>query len=70
MCLSAEAFAVFLNLLGASVVTTDIHQVTVHATRGDVTWHASVDDWCTAAPYTAETLPFLTATTKVPFTAR
>ena len=51
MCLTTEAFALFLTLIGGDIVTGDTTRITVHATQGDVTWHAVVDDWCTAAPF-------------------
>jgi hypothetical protein len=70
MCLTTEAFALFLNLIGAAVTTHDGPTVTIHATQGDVTWHAVVDDWCTAAPYAESPLPFMVAADKQPFTMR
>lgn len=70
MCLTNEAFAVFLNLIGAGLVTQDGTTVTIHATEGDVTWHAVVDEWCTAAPYASLELPFLATAEAQPFTLR
>ena len=61
MCLTTEAFAVFLNILGLGLVSGDAHSVTVHATAGDVAWYAVVDEWCTAAPHAGRPLPFVTA---------
>ncbi|MDD9724871.1 hypothetical protein PVV74_05350 [Roseovarius sp. SK2] len=70
MCLSNEAFALFLNMIGTGIFTIEGTTVTVHATEGDVTWHEVVDEWCTAAPYTEARLPFTTAPLKQPFTMR
>ena len=50
MCLTAEALALFLNLIGHSIVTTTPAQITVHATEGDVIWRPVRDEWCTTAP--------------------
>ena len=66
MCLTTEAFAVFLTILGAQLATPDGQRVTVHATEGDVVWHAVVDDWCTSAPYPDGYLPFLVTTNEAP----
>ena len=54
MCLTTEAFALFLTILGSDIVTADTTRVTVHATSGDVAWHAVVDEWCTAAPFAGQ----------------
>lgn len=70
MCLTTEAFALFLNLISAGHFTHDGPAVTIHATAGDVTWHKVVDDWCTAAPYGQGQLPFMVAAEKQPFTMR
>ena len=50
MCLTSEAFALFLTMIGAGVVTSEDATVTVHATEGDVRWHIVDDKWCTDAP--------------------
>ena len=50
MCLSSEAFALFLTMIGAGVVTSEDARITVHATDGDVEWQIVDDKWCTDAP--------------------
>lgn len=51
MCLSAEALAVFLNLIGFDLVTTDPGRIIVHADTSDVHWVLTTEDeWCTMAP--------------------
>ena len=70
MCLTTEAFALFLSILGSDMVTADGHRVTVHATQGDVRWHAVVDDWCTAAPFVGPPQFLARATPENPAPAR
>lgn len=70
MCLTNEAFALFLNLIGAGLMTHEGPTITIHATEGDVTWHAVVNDWCTAAPYPEGYVPFMMASEKQPFVMR
>ncbi|WP_168797850.1 hypothetical protein [Pacificoceanicola onchidii] len=50
MCLSAEALAVFLNMLSASIITTEPGLVIVNATDGPMHWVAYEDAWCTKDP--------------------
>ncbi|WP_167853544.1 hypothetical protein [Roseovarius aestuariivivens] len=50
MCLTTEAFALFLNIIGAEVLTAETDAVTIHATAGDVIWERVEDRWCTDAP--------------------
>lgn len=53
MCLTTEALVLFLNIIGADIVTTEPGRVIVHATEADVHWVASVDQddrWCTMGP--------------------
>lgn len=50
MCLTAEALALFLNLLSPQIVSTEPGRVIVHASAGDVHWVARADEWCTMAP--------------------
>ena len=50
MCLTAEALALFLNLLSPEIVSTEPGRVIVHAAEGDVHWIARADAWCTMAP--------------------
>ncbi len=50
MCLSPEALALFLNLIGHSLVISTPEHITIHATAGDVVWSAVGDEWCTTGP--------------------
>jgi len=50
MCLTPAALALFLNLIGHSVITSTPDHITVHATEGDVIWVATADLWCTTGP--------------------
>ncbi len=51
MCLSTEAFALFLSLLGPEIVTSEPDRITIHATEQDVLWMRRDEGWCTnAAP--------------------
>lgn len=50
MCLTPEALALFLNLIGHSMVTSTPEHITVHATQGDVVWIAVGEQWCTTGP--------------------
>lgn len=70
MCLSNEAFALFLNIIGLGLTTQEGGVTTIHAAQGDVTWHAVVDEWCTAAPHAGSEPPFMAAAGKQPFVLR
>ncbi|MEM0937849.1 MAG: hypothetical protein AAF646_11530 [Pseudomonadota bacterium] len=50
MCLSAQALAVFLNLLAFDAITRAPDRFIVHASAGDAHWVAVADRWCTMAP--------------------
>lgn len=51
MCLTAEALAVFLNLIGFDLVETDPGRIIVQAEAGAVHWVLTAEDeWCTMAP--------------------
>ena len=50
MCLTTEAFAMFLNVIGLGLVSGDADTMIVHASTADVTWTAIGDHWCTTAP--------------------
>jgi len=50
MCLSTEAFALFLNLLAFDMLTMEPQRVIVHAAVRDAHWVAVDDRWCTMAP--------------------
>jgi hypothetical protein len=47
VCLSAEALALFLNLLAPDLVSRAPGVITVHAEAGDVEWVARGARWCT-----------------------
>ncbi|WP_168797740.1 hypothetical protein [Aliishimia ponticola] len=49
MCLSAEAFALFLSLLPMDIITTTPGEITIHATVKDAHWLQVGDRWCTDA---------------------
>ena len=50
MCISAEALAVFLNLIMVSDLTVAQDRIIIHATERDAHWVAVDDQWCTMAP--------------------
>lgn len=51
MCITAEALALFLNLLSPDIITTEAGRITVHATEAEAVWVLTADDeWCTMAP--------------------
>lgn len=50
MCMTTEFFALFLNILGADMVSMAPERITVHATEADAVWVARDDKWCTMAP--------------------
>ncbi|MGR3804303.1 hypothetical protein [Marinibacterium profundimaris] len=53
MCLSTQALVMFLNLIGADIVTSEPGRIVVHATTADVHWVARADEadrWCTMGP--------------------
>ncbi|MBB95875.1 MAG: hypothetical protein CML68_14940 [Rhodobacteraceae bacterium] len=53
MCLTTEALVLFLNIIGANIVTTEPGRIIVHAEAADVHWvaRADTDDrWCTMGP--------------------
>lgn len=49
MCLTSEAFVLFLNLIGSDIVTAEPGMFTVNATEGPVQWVSVSDMWCTDA---------------------
>lgn len=49
MCLTTEALALFLNLIGSEIVTADPGVFTIHATEGPVEWVERDNMWCTDA---------------------
>lgn len=50
MCLSIEAFALFLNLLPIALVDQSPDRVVIAASAGDAHWLPVADQWCTMAP--------------------
>ena len=51
MCLTAEALALFLNLLNPDLISSESGRITVNATERDAVWVLTEDDkWCTMAP--------------------
>lgn len=49
MCLTAEALALFLNMLDPAIIESRAQQITVHAALQDTVWVQSADLWCTDA---------------------
>ncbi|WP_299784768.1 hypothetical protein [uncultured Marivita sp.] len=50
MCLTVEAFALFLNMIAVPEITSEPGRIVVHATTRDAHWVAVEDEWCTMAP--------------------
>lgn len=51
MCLTAEALALFLNLLNPNLIAMEAGRITIHATERDAVWVLTdADEWCTMAP--------------------
>lgn len=50
MCLTAEAFALFLNMIIVPEITSEPGRIVVHAEIRDAHWVAVGDVWCTMAP--------------------
>lgn len=49
MCLSAEAFALFLSILSPEIITSTPGAITIHATTQNAVWLRVGDRWCTDA---------------------
>lgn len=50
MCLTAEAFGLFLSIISLHNVSVEQGLVTVHTPDRDVIWMATGAMWCTTAP--------------------
>jgi len=50
MCLTAEALALFLNMIATPEITTEPGRIVIHAETRDAHWIAIGDEWCTTAP--------------------
>ncbi|MBV7396531.1 hypothetical protein [Mameliella sediminis] len=50
MCLTAEALALFLNLLTPQMIDSSPGRFVIHATERSAHWVAVEDRWCTMAP--------------------
>lgn len=50
MCLTVTAFAFFLNLLPADIVSAEPGRITVQANVSDVLWEERPEAWCTHGP--------------------
>ena len=50
MCLTAEALALFLNMIAAPTSSAEPGFIVVHAHASDIHWVAVEDVWCTEAP--------------------
>ncbi|MBO6882253.1 MAG: hypothetical protein JJ869_01580 [Marivita sp.] len=51
MCLTAEAFALFLNMILVPEITSEPGRIIVHAETRDAHWVTVEDEWCTMAPH-------------------
>lgn len=50
MCLTSEAFGLFLSIISLSHVTVEEDRVIIHTPQKDVQWHAAgTNVWCTLA---------------------
>ncbi|GGF83620.1 hypothetical protein SAMN05216376_12149 [Mameliella alba] len=50
MCLTAEALALFLNLLAPQIIESSPGRYVVNATDREAHWVAVGERWCTMAP--------------------
>lgn len=50
MCLTVEAFALFLNMLAPEMINSEPGRIVIEAEIRDVHWVAVEDSWCTMAP--------------------
>ncbi|MGP6089524.1 hypothetical protein [Antarctobacter jejuensis] len=50
MCMTAEAFALFLNILSPDSIVSAPGHITIDATVRAAHWVAVEDEWCTMAP--------------------
>lgn len=50
MCMTTAALTVFLNIIGAEMVTNAPGLIKVAAHEGPVYWVQAGDSWCTEAP--------------------
>ena len=50
MCLTAEALALFLNMITGPDITMEPGRIIVHAQTRDAHWVSVEDEWCTMAP--------------------
>ena len=52
MCLTAEAFSIFLSIISLNNISVDEGRVTIHTPQSDVVWLAVGAQWCTSRPGT------------------
>ena len=50
MCLTAEALALFLNMISGPDITMEPGRIIVHAQTRDAHWVSVEDEWCMMAP--------------------
>ncbi|MEM0976803.1 MAG: hypothetical protein AAGJ34_04635 [Pseudomonadota bacterium] len=51
MCITAEALAMFLNLISFDIVERLPDQIVIHAETQDTVWTVGADDlWCVERP--------------------
>lgn len=54
MCLSSQAFGLFLSVIGLNQVSVETGKVTIHTPTQDVYWVAvGTEHWCTAGDESA-----------------
>jgi hypothetical protein len=50
MCISAEALALFLNMIAGTPITAEPGRFIIHAEERNAHWISVEDEWCTMAP--------------------
>lgn len=54
MCLSAQALALFLNILPYEIISVEPDRITIFAETQTAVWQISNDQWCTSVPTIAD----------------
>jgi len=50
MCLTAQAFGLFLSIISLNNVSVEEKRVTIHTPQEDVYWIHAGEKWCLARP--------------------
>lgn len=53
MCLTAQAFGMFLSIISLNNVSVEDKRVTIHTPEQDVYWIHAGEKWCLARPEAA-----------------